>query len=75
MLTATIEEQAELEANASRYGCGADGCTDCYPLIYRCADCGHDYDRPFINDGSGNLPRVECDECGFDGWLDSVGGK
>jgi hypothetical protein len=33
---------------ASHYGCGADGCTECYPYDYRC-DCGFEYPAPIPN--------------------------
>ena len=43
------------------YGCGAETCLDCYPFIYRCADCATDFKEPIPN--GTEIP--ECPECGY----------
>lgn len=47
------------------YGCGADDCQACYPLIYRCESCSENYPEPVPNDGR---PLPECEQCGYFGY-------
>lgn len=58
-MTLTAEQVKEIEAGASRYGCGAWDCVACYPLQYRCDWCGEDYASPILNG-----QRGECEACG-----------
>lgn len=60
-MTLTAEQVQEIEAKASRYGCGAHNCTACYPLVYRCEMCGEDYASPILNGR-----RAECEACGWE---------
>jgi len=39
------------------YGCGADDCIECYPLVYQC-ECGYEFDPPVPNGGP--EPDHEC---------------
>lgn len=55
----TAEQVQEIEASASRYGCGAWDCVDCYPLEYSCDWCEEQFETPILNG-----QRVYCDCCG-----------
>jgi Zn finger protein HypA/HybF involved in hydrogenase expression len=57
-MTLTAEQVREIEASASRYGCGADICLDCYPLEYRCVYCEEEFEVPILNG-----QQVYCDTC------------
>lgn len=46
----------------SRYGCGADDCTACYPFRYRCEWCGEDFPEPVPNGDR----EPKCEACGYD---------
>lgn len=45
---------------ASSYGCGADDCQLCSPVIYRC-EHNVDYPRPLINNSAARA--LEPDSC------------
>lgn len=55
----TAEQVKEIQASASRYGCGADTCLACYPLEYRCIYCEEELSVPILNG-----QQVYCDTCG-----------
>lgn len=57
----TKEQVETLEAEKSSYGCGADKCLACYPIHYRCADCGEDYPDPIANG-----EKYICENCGYE---------
>lgn len=57
----TPEQVKDLEAKQSHYGCGADTCTDCYPIQYRCDYCNEDFPAPIANG-----EHYTCEECGYD---------
>lgn len=59
----TPEQVKTLEANQSHFGCGRYSCIACYPIEYRCPDCGEDYPNPIANG-----ERHECEACGYDNW-------
>jgi Zn-finger protein len=54
----TQEQAREIESKASHFGCGRHDCLDCYPLQYRCEDCGEEFWTPILNG-----ERYECPEC------------
>jgi len=60
--TATLEWITD---NQSRYGCGDRECVPCYPIQYRCDECGEDFARPVFVTKREHLHL--CAECHFEG--------
>ncbi len=61
----TLDEVKNLEANRSPYGCGADDCLSCYPIIYGCWACDNTFSEPIRNGECYNCPDCDyCEACG-----------
>jgi hypothetical protein len=56
----TPDQVTELETKQSSYGCGADDCSDCYPIQYSCEWCKAMFPEPI-----GNGEEHICPNCGY----------